>query len=213
MVYQSTLSGALNAQTAEESEYDAFVYVVDSSVSGKVDTKVTGEVVLDGADVSGQVAGNGVDYLDVYNSVIGGKLTVSGAAHGSVVCESEIYGAASFTGNSDTLQLGADGPVVECAGISTYWGDNLDISNNTATIVVSNNIVRGNLSGDGNDPAPTGENNRVRGEITGQFVDLAPAAALRRAAAPEERSGAGEKAAERREAAKAEADAAGKAQL
>jgi hypothetical protein len=80
--------------------------------------------------------------------------------------------------------------------------------------VVSNNIVAGNLSGEGNDPAPTGENNRVRGTIGGQFVDLQAPAALQRMAAPQDRSDqVADEAAQRRAAAKSEASASGDAKL
>ncbi|MFD2080607.1 hypothetical protein SAMN05421678_107141 [Actinopolymorpha cephalotaxi] len=211
--YGSNVGGAVNANADQGAEQDGFVYAVDSKVTGRVNAAVPGEVVIDGTQVGGALTGQGTRYLDVYNSTIGGKLTVAGNKEGSVFCESEVYGDASYTGNSDTLQLGGDGPLAPCSGTS-YWGGNVDVSNNTATVVVSNNIVRGNLSGTGNDPAPTGENNRVRGTVSGQFENLQAPAAMRTMAAPQDRKAdlSGE-VKERRADAQAEAKAAGKARL
>ena len=210
--YGSNVGGAVNAQADEGSEQDGFVYAVDSKVTGRVNAAVPGEVVIDGSQVGGALTGQGTRYLDVYNSTIGGKLMVAGNEEGSVFCESEVYGDASYTGNSDTLQLGGDGPLAPCSGTS-YWGGNVDVSNNTATVVVSNNIVRGNLSGTGNDPAPTGENNRVRGTVSGQFENLQAPAAMRMAAPQDRKTDLSGEVKERRADAQAEAKAAGKARL
>jgi hypothetical protein len=211
--YSSDLGAAVTARADADSELDGFVYAVDSMVTGKLDAQVPGEVVIDGSQVGGAVTGQGTRYTDVYNSTLSGKLTVSGNAEGGVFCESEVYGDASYTGNSETVQIGADGPLAPCTGAS-FFGHNLDVSGNTANVVVSNNIVAGNLSGEGNDPAPTGENNRVRGTLGGQFVDLQAPAALKRMAVAQDRSDeVADEAAQRRAAAKSEASAAGDAQL
>ncbi|MGW0230471.1 hypothetical protein ACWDWO_19330 [Actinopolymorpha singaporensis] len=210
--YGSNLGGAVNAKADEGSEYDGFVYTVDSKVTGRVNASVPGEVVVDGSQVGGALTGQGTRYLDVYNSTIDGKLTVADNEEGSVFCESEVYGDAGYTGNSGTLQLGADGPLAPCSGTS-YWGGNVDVSNNAGTIVVSNNIVRGNLSGTGNDPAPTGENNRVRGSVSGQFENLQAPAAMRMAAPQDRKDDLAGTVKERRADAQAEAKAAGKARL
>jgi hypothetical protein len=208
----SEVGGAVNASTDAESPYDGFVYVVGSEIAGKVEARVPGEVLLDGARVGGAVVTDGTRYTDIYDSTLDKALTVTNNPDGAVFCESEVYGSASYSGNSYVLQLGANGPITSCEGAS-YWDKNLDVSNNTATIVVSNNVIRGNLSGEGNDPAPTGENNRVRGTVSGQFVDLPAPAALRASAAQDRAAELAAKAAERRSDAQAEADAAGDAKL
>ena len=56
-----------------------------------------------------------------------------------------------------------------------YFGGNVTISDNVGGVDVTGNIVRGDLTGEGNDPAPTGDDNRVRGEAGGQFAELEPA--------------------------------------
>lgn len=208
----SQVGGAVNARADDDTSYDGFVYVVGSEVTGKIDARVPGEVLLDGATVGGAVVSEGTRYTDIYNSTLDRALTVSNNPDGAVFCESEVYGAASYSGNAYVLQLGADGPITGCEGAS-YWGKDLDVSNNTATIVVSNNIIRGNLSGEGNDPAPTGENNRVRGTVSGQFVDLPAPAALRASVAQDRAAELAAKVAERRAGAQAEAEAAGDAKL
>ncbi|GAA5032903.1 hypothetical protein [Actinopolymorpha pittospori] len=212
--YSSDLGAAVTARADAGSEFDGFVYAVDSKVTGKLDAQVPGEVVIDGSQVGGNVTGQGTRYTDVYNSTLSGKLLVSGNAEGGVFCESEVYGDASYAGNSETVQIGANGPLAPCTGAS-FFGSNLDVSGNTANVVVSNNIIAGNLSGEGNDPAPTGENNRVRGTLGGQFVDLqAPATLMKRMAVAQDRSDeVADEAAQRRAAAKSEASAAGDAQL
>jgi hypothetical protein len=209
----SEVTGAVIARGTPENANENFTYAVSSTVKKQVDSSAKGELLLDGSHVLGLVKATGTRFADSYNSVLEKSLTVSGAPEGSVLCESEVYGDASWSGNSGHLQLGADGPTVECAGAS-FFNRNVDISNNTATVELSNTIIRGNLSGDGNDPAPVGENNRVRGTTSGQFVDLLPPSpAAARMSATNRAEELAAKAAERRAAAEAEAEAAGPAKL
>lgn len=171
----TTVGGSVNVKGMADSELQGSLYVFDSTVTKNVESQF-GEAVIDSSMVGGNTRGANADFLDVYNSSLEGKLNVGGNEFGGVVCESEIYGNATYSGNSETLQLGADGPLASCGG-ATFWGGNVDVSDNTAQIVFSDNIIAGNLSGTGNDPAPTGMGNRVRGETFGQFIDLAPPAA------------------------------------
>lgn len=166
----STVAGAVNARNTG-SDFGGFVYVVDSQVGKRLHAKAPGEVVLDGAHVQGPVTADGTSYTDVNNSTLERKLSVTGNAKGGTFCASEVYGDASYTGNSYGLQLGADGPITACDGVS-FFGGNLEVSDNSGTVRVSDTIIRKDLSGDGNDPAPRGENNRVRGEASDQFSDL-----------------------------------------
>lgn len=195
----------------------SFVYAFDSEVSGNV-RGTSGEILLDGSTVGGSVAGLDTTYTDVFDSTISRGLRVSENEVGSVLCESEVDGNARYSGNAYGLQIGADGPITTCSGPS-YFGRNLEISDNAGTIVVSDNIIRGDLSGTGNDPAPTGENNRVRGTASGQFENLpepeaAPETVARTLAeTPDHAEELAGRVDERRAAADAEATAAGKAQL
>lgn len=193
----------------------AFLFAFESGVDGAV-SATSGEFLVTASQVGGDVTGVGALYTDVHDSTIGGALTVENNELGGVFCDSEVDGAASYQGNSDVVQLGADGPMADCEQMS-YFGGDLDVSDNSANVVVSNNIIRGDLSGTGNDPAPRGENNRVRGAVSGQFQDLTPPADVRAFFAPKKKVDHQDKLErqvdDRRADAKAAAKAAGPAQL
>ncbi|RZQ59693.1 hypothetical protein [Amycolatopsis suaedae] len=206
--YGSFLSGApiggsVKVSPAAGSERVTYTFVQGVNVKGGV-SSTTGEFYAENSTVDQSVTGTGVKYLDLSGVVVGKDLTVSGAAQGSVFCAGEVYGNASFTGNAGTLQLGADGPVLGCTQAS-YWGGNLTVSDNNADVRVSNNIVRGNLAGTGNSPAPTGENNRVRGTVSGQFENLQASASAMAARSADRSSSAEAKLEQRRAEARAEA--------
>jgi len=206
-----------------------YFFTLDTHVAGGVDSRGA-ETMLDGTEVEGDVTGTDGGYTDLFDSVVGGGLSVSGMESGAAVCESEVYGDAVFSGNLFGVQLGTTGALAECAGAS-FWGGDVAIDDNADGVEVSGNIVAGDLSGEGNDPAPVGEMNRVRGEVSGQFADLAAPALAADAVAPQARllapTGApstegaqpegtrqaqvGAKVQQRRAAATAEATAAGKA--
>jgi hypothetical protein len=168
----SQVAGAVNARNSG-TDNGGFVYAVDSQLNKRLHAKVPGEVVLDGSHVMGPVVGDGTRYTDVSNSTLDRRLSVTDNPKGGTFCDSEVYGNASYTGNTYALQIGADGPITACDGVS-FFGGSLDVSDNNGTIRVSDTIIRNDLSGTGNDPAPQGENNRVRGTVSGQFKDLKP---------------------------------------
>ena len=220
---RSTLSGDYRGRASGDTQ--PFAYFIDSAVGGKVDVR-TGQLLLDTAKVGGAVQGRGTVYVDVINSTLAGALTVTGNAEGSVICASEVDGKADFSGNTG-VQVGGGDLLSQCNDVN-YFGGDLTVSNNKGGVTVTDNIIRGNLAGTGNDPAPTGSGNRVRGTSTGQFADLpvtppAPAvartkrvaeAAQAETTAPVDHTEqAAAKIAQRRSAAKAEAWAAGPANL
>ncbi|MEJ5944819.1 hypothetical protein WDZ17_05865 [Pseudokineococcus basanitobsidens] len=170
----STAESVVN-RAVDGSDVLSVVYLEDgSAISGNV-SSTTGELLLSSSSVGGSLTGDGTVYTDVIDSVVDGGLSVMDNAEGGVFCESEVYGDAMYTGNMSVLQLGADGPVEVC-DMASVWGGDVTVSDNMAEILVDQNIVRGTLSGEGNDPAPTvGDSNRVRGGLGGQFA--APAEA------------------------------------
>jgi hypothetical protein len=203
-----TKSGAIRVTSAQHPERGTYAYLAGATVDGDVTSSV-GEVFAEGSTLNGSVTGNGVAYVDLVSSVVANNLSVSGAALGSVLCASEVYGDATYSGNSGTLQIGGNGPIVGCEQAS-YFDGNVTVSWNHGDTQFSNNIVRGNLGGVDNSPAPTGVNNRVRGTTSGQFTNLAaPAAARSAAGAAHDRADVDT----RRSEAKAEAAAAGPADL
>ncbi len=180
----STAAAGYSGTAPSDNSVEPFVLFDGSQVTKSVNV-ASGEVYVRDSSVKGAVSGTGTQYLDIINSAISGKLTVSGNPDGSQVCASEIYGDTSYTGNG-SIQLGAGNVIGSCDQVN-YWGGNVTISNNTGGVQVSGNIVRGDVSGAGNDPPPTGSHNRVRGTVSGQFVDLQPtpaAQAQARTAAP-----------------------------
>lgn len=176
-----TKVGAVRVVADKVPDRATAAYFNGAKVNGDLTASV-GEVFLQAVNVTGNISGTNVSYVDLMDSVADKNVTVTGAKQGSVVCASEVYGNGSFTNNSTAVQIGANGPVVGCEQAS-YWGGDLTVSGNKAAVAVSNNIVRGNLAGVDNDPAPTGSNNRVRGTVSGQFENLAPEAAGRGSAA------------------------------
>lgn len=208
----STFGGSVNVRTVADTTVAGSVYFYNSSFTGNVDSRF-GQAVVESSKVGGNLNGVGGDLLDSYDSTVAGRLTSTGNTEGSIVCASEVYGAASLSGNSDTVQLG-NGAAAACDG-SNFFGANVAVNTNTATVELNDNIIAGNLSGDGNDPAPTGAGNRVRGTSTGQFADLEPAAAAAAAksAAPSRAAAVKSALTGRAHHAKTDAKAAGAAHL
>jgi len=197
-----------------------FTFTLDTHHVGGVDS-VGAETLLESSDIEGDVSGVDGAYTGVFDSTIAGSITVIGNELGAVFCESEVDGDAVFAGNGSGIQLGATGALADCAGPSV-WGGDVAIDDHTGGVELSGNIVRGDLSGEGNDPAPVGADNRVRGTVSGQFAELAPPAdglpqarrSMTAATAPQAPARKAEVAAEaeqRRAAATAEASAIGKA--
>ncbi|WP_330172203.1 hypothetical protein OG875_00540 [Streptomyces sp. NBC_01498] len=189
-----------------------FLYAVDSTVGGNLSTEA-GELYVSGSTLNTTLSGSNNQYTDVYDSTVKGAFTVSGNALGGVFCASEVYGAATYTGNSDTLQIGGEGLLGSCAGAS-YFGGNVSVTDNTANSVLDNAIVRGSLTATGNDPVlVVGELARIRGAVTGETAAASAARSARKAAPQDRGADLAEKAAERADAARAEAHGAGKSAL
>ncbi|MFD3454845.1 hypothetical protein ACFWVC_22050 [Streptomyces sp. NPDC058691] len=186
-----------------------FLYSVDATVKGDVRAS-SGELYISGTTVSGAVSGDANLYTDVYDSTVGKTLTVKANTLGGVLCASEVEDDTVYQNNSDTLQLGGDGPLSSCAQ-ATYLGGDLAVTGNNANAVLDNTIVRGKLTASDNSPAlQVGELARIRGGIAA--TTTAPSASLARTAkaAPQDRGAdLAAKAAARTEQAEAAAAAAG----
>ena len=160
---ESAVEGSYNGRAAEGAS--PFLYSYDSSISGRVNV-AQGLVHLSGNTIGGNVTSENTEFTDILDSSLAGDLTVTGATEGTTFCAGELDGDATLTGNAG-VQLGSGGQKITCEGATYFGGD------------VTDTIIRGDLTGEGNDPAPTGSENRVRGELGGQFVDLQPAAQKR----------------------------------
>lgn len=177
-IEDSSVGGGVQQTNPNNTDFEPFVYLFGSGVAGGL-TSTAGEVLIESSEVQGAVSNRNGEYTDVVDSVLGAGLTVRNNLFGSVVCESEIYGDSLFRDNKATLQIGGGGEVGPCEGAS-FWGGNVAFTGNTAGETgfdISNNIVQGNLTGERNDPLPTGSGNRVRGDITLQFAEVEAATA------------------------------------
>lgn len=168
----SQVAGAVVGQAPTDTSISPFLFVTGSQVANRVHS-VSGELLVQDSQVGGNVTGDGTAYTDVLNSTLKRGLAVTGNDLGSMVCSSEVLGDTSYTGN-DLVQLGG-GTLFESCEQVNYFGGNLAINDNTGGVELNGNIIQGDLTGTGNDPAPVGSNNRVRGSQGGQFADLAPA--------------------------------------
>ena len=168
---ESTVDGSYQGRAGEGAE--PFLYSYDSAIEGRLNA-AQGLVHLETVTVGGHVTSENTLYTDIIDSTLSRDLTLTGNTEGVAVCASEVDGAVTATGNTG-VQLGTGGGIIGCED-GNYFGSDVTVSDSTGGVDVSGNIVRGDLSGEGNDPAPTGADNRVRGEASGQFADLAPAA-------------------------------------
>lgn len=179
LAIDSTLNENIAVNSVDPQAPPGAALLIGTTVAGNINANV-GAVWIGDSRVSGRVTGDAVDFVDLVNTVLEGNLSLTGAAQGSVICDSEIYGTATYAGNSGPVQLGGDSLIAGCLG-ANYWHGSVSINDTSGDVIVSNNIVRLNLSGDGNDPQPVGEGNRVRGETSGQFADLTPPASTAKA--------------------------------
>ena len=147
-----------------------FLLADRTGIAGNVNDR-SGTTLLLSSTVGKQVTGNGNVATDLDDTVVEGRLTVTGTEQGSLLCDSEVHGKATYLDNADAVQIGGTAPWTSCAG-SAYFGGDLSIDSTTGGVHLVDAIVRGDLSGDGNSPSPVGSGNRVRGEISGQFADL-----------------------------------------
>lgn len=166
----STVSGAFRATGSADAA--PFLVAQDVAFDDLVRTS-GGSLELTSSVVQGDVQGLDGQFADLLDTVVTGNLRVRGNAHGSLVCQSEVDGLGQVDGNAGPVQLGGGGQLGDCAA-SGYWGAGLQVADNTGSVEVTDNIVRADLFGNGNDPAPVGGDNRVRGEARGQFSDLQP---------------------------------------
>lgn len=137
-----------------------FFYGVGSTFAATV-ASTDGETFFESARLGRGLSTSGDLLTDVNDSVIEGTLSVTGSALGSVVCASEIDGAATFHQNAERVQIGP-GAVAECA--ANVFGSDLTVTSTSGASSVSGAVVRGDLVCADNEPATVATDNRVRGE-------------------------------------------------
>jgi hypothetical protein len=144
-----------------------YCVLVGSTVTGNVTVSANARILTSGATIQGNLRGDGVAGVVLTgDTVVKGKVTVSGAS-GSVDIEgSQVNGNVTITGNATTGALAVK---------SSTIGGNLTVSGNSSHNiwpVVINNTIGGNLSCDGNLPSVYVSGNVVSGTTTGQCAAL-----------------------------------------
>lgn len=174
---EGTDLGAYTATAAAEETQSPFLYADDAAFGDRIDA-TGGSVLLESSTVAASLLGEGIEFTDLLDTVVEGDLEVVDNEFGALVCSSDIDGDARYADNQFGVQLGGTGQLDTCDGLANYWGGDVSIDDTTGGVEVNGNIVRGDLGGEGNDPAPVGADNRVRGTLTGQFADLQPASQM-----------------------------------
>ncbi len=171
---EGTSVAGLTAEAADGAANDGFVFVVGSSASS-VDATV-GEVYVTDSRLGG-VSASGVEYVDIFDSVVRGDLSVTDAASGGILADSEVIGDATYSGGNGPVAIGAG----EDEGFATslnYIDGDLSVTGVSGGVYIDNNIVGGDLTATDNTPtAQVGDNNRVRGGIVTQEVAMRALAA------------------------------------
>lgn len=157
-----------------QSRRTGFIYIYDSSVDGDVDVRRDTEFTAEFVDVDGRLLGQDVEYLDLYDSTVDGALWVEDASSGSYLCSTKLESNVRFKDNASIVHVGGEGAATRNCGGNIIEGS-LQITDSSGDVVVTNNLVQGDLTCRYNDVAPVGSGNRVRGEMRGQCQDLAPA--------------------------------------
>ncbi|WP_017584557.1 hypothetical protein [Nocardiopsis valliformis] len=164
-----TSVAALSAAAAEGADNDGFVFVVGSSASSVNAT--VGELYVTDSRLGG-VSAEGVEYVDIFDSVVRGDLSVTNAASGGILVDSEVIGDATYTGGNGPVAIGA-GESEGFASSLNYIDGDLSVTGVSGGVYIDNNIVGGDLTASDNSPtAQIGDNNRVRGGIVTQEVAL-----------------------------------------
>ena len=123
------------------------------------------------------MSASGVEYVDIFDSVVRGDLSVTDAASGGILVDSEVIGDATYSGGNGPVAIGAG----EDEGFATslnYIDGDLSVTGVSGGVYIDNNIVGGDLTASDNTPtAQIGDNNRVRGGIITQEVAMRALAA------------------------------------
>ena len=158
----------------------SFVFALESELGENLVAR-TGEVFVEDSVVAGTVNSRETVYTDIYDTFVDGGLVIGENTEGSMLCAVTVQGNSRITGNAGPVQVGSDGPGVDCEGAS-YWGGNVRVDANTGGVVIDENIINGTLQLADNTPtAQVGDNNRVRGGINGPHEEIPEAESQLRA--------------------------------
>lgn len=157
---------------AVDARNSGFVYTVDSQQADQL--SINTETAFESVWVEGEVDTRGGVLTDLEDTVVTGDLSIRTSQAGTMICGSEVDGAALVAGGEGgVVQLGA-GPQADC-DLNVFGADvQLNGNSTVAGTHIGGNVVRGDLACSNNDPEPAGADNRVRGQGTGQCAELEP---------------------------------------
>jgi hypothetical protein len=162
----STLDGGIESRDAE------VLTLFDTAVDD--DVELRGELTEfsgDDIEVDGDVEGEEITHVDVFDSSVDGRLSVEEASAGGFLCGSGIDGRVRYEDSSNVIDIGG------CNG--NRLEDDVDVIDNTAAITIAGNVIEEDLVCRGNVPAPVGGGNLVEEDSEGQCEDLESAPAGR----------------------------------
>lgn len=164
--HTSALEGGIESRDAE------VLTLFDTSIDG--DVELRGELTEfsgDDVEIDGDVEGEEIAHLDVFNSNVDGRLSVEEASAGGFLCGSGVDGRVRYEESSNVIDIGGcDGNRLE---------DDVEVIDNTAAITIAGNVIEEDLVCRGNVPAPVGGGNLVGEDSEGQCEDIETAPAVR----------------------------------
>lgn len=155
-----------------DGQSSGFIFSDDSTHWGGI-RATGGDNVVRGGVVIGSIFTNGGIRTDLFDTAVFGPVTVSSSTYGSVLCHMGAALSVSVSGSGGDVHIGISETYGNC-GFNLMGS--LAVNNNIgADIQITRNVIAGNLSCSGNDPAPHGSLNLVGGSSSGQCASLTPA--------------------------------------
>lgn len=133
-----------------------------STVEGNIHVYDRAVLRTDGATVGGNIQSAGAKRITVLRTSVGGSIQLDNGRGPIQLSRNVVEGDIQLFSNN--ARLG------KIQVLRNRVGGNVQIySNRSAQLVVSYNVIDGNLQGESNSVPPTGTGNRVHGDTDGQF--------------------------------------------
>lgn len=140
----------------------ATVVLRGSTVDGNIFVRDRGLLGTDGATVGGNIQATGARKIIIHRTDVGGSIQLDGG-HGPIS-----IGRSTIDGNIQLFSNDARGGRI-IVGLNVVHSDVQIFSNLSSMLIVSYNVIDGNLQGESNVVPPSGRGNRIEGDTDGQF--------------------------------------------
>jgi hypothetical protein len=133
-----------------------------TEVDGNIRIFAGGSLIAIGAVIDGNIKADTADFIDLQNTEVGGNVELD-----------ELVGDVSFIGDS-TIDgdIKLDKNRSRLLLLRNYVADNLEVIRNGGGVVISHNVIDGDLLCEKNSPSPEGSNNMVSGKTKNQCRNL-----------------------------------------